>query len=159
MKKPDEPHTIEIRKANRADAECLFLMIKGLAAYHDDIASISLETLERDMSGDRPWVHILIAKIDGKAIGYSALCPLMQLQFGVRGMDMHHLFVESGFRGRGVGRALIQASLSLARDLSCSYMMVGTHPDNVTAQAAYIACGFERRDSSGPRFRISLVDR
>ena len=43
-----------------------------------------------------------------------------------------------------------------ARDLSCSQMSVGTHPDNSSAQAVYLACGFERRDSTHPKFHIAL---
>ncbi|WP_171238744.1 GNAT family N-acetyltransferase [Ruegeria sp. HKCCA5763] len=69
---------------------------------------------------------------------------------------MHHPFVERPHRGMGVGRRLIEGAIYKARALSCSYMMVGTHPDNSKAQAAYLACGFERRDAVHPRFHFPL---
>lgn len=108
------------------------------------------------MSGSCPWIHVLVAEADREVVGYAALCPLIQLQMGARGMDMHHLFVEEKCRGRGVGKMLIEASMRKARDLSCGYMMVGTHPDNTDAQSVYLACGFEPQHGSNPRFRISL---
>ena len=75
---------------------------------------------------------------------------------GVRGIDMHHLFVDADFRREGIGKQLIEGAMQKARELSCSQMSVGTHPENLNAQAVYLACGFERRDASNPKFRITL---
>ncbi len=150
------PPAVEIRAAVRSDAPRILSMIEVLAHHHNDIPSASLASVERDMFGDIPWVYTLVASIAGRAVGYAALCPLVQLQTGLRGIDMHHLFVDQRFRGAGIGRQLIQASIEKARNLSCSYLMVGTHPENSEAQAAYLACGFERRDGTHPRFRISV---
>ena len=82
---------------------------------------------------------MLVATIDEKVVAYASLMPVGQLQFGVRGMDMHHLFVLKEHRGVGVGRALINASLELSKQLSCKYMTVG----------------FERLPNA-PRFRIGI---
>jgi len=84
------------------------------------------------------------------------MCGLIQLQFGARGMDMHHLFTEPDFRGRGVGRSLVYACKVEAKSLSCRYLAVGTHPNNHEAQAFYSSLGFERRDAHPPRFSIRL---
>lgn len=69
---------------------------------------------------------------------------------------MHHLFTEAAFRGRGVGRSLVEASKITATALSCGYMTVGTHPDNHEAQAFYESLGFQRKDAHPPRFSIQL---
>jgi len=73
-------------------------------------------------------------------------------------MDMHHLYVEPQFRSMGIGRQLIEGAKQKASALSCSYLTVGTHPDNSAAQAMYQACGFEQRHGTHPRFRILLGD-
>jgi len=145
-----------IRDAEPADISRIISMIRALADHHGDVPDVSVSALERDMFGNPPWVYALVAELDGQVIGYAALCPLAQLQMGLRGIDMHHLFVEPTFRGTGIGRQLIEGSKQKARALSCRYMMVGTHPQNSDAQAIYLACGFEQRHGAHPRFRISL---
>ena len=117
---------------------------------------ITAEALNRDVLGASPWVYVLIAAVEGQIVGYASLCPLTRLQFGLCGIDMHNLFVEEDFRGAGIGRLLIDASMQKARALSCSYMAVGTHPDNSNAQAVYLACGFDRLPDAHPKFRITL---
>ncbi|TQS70685.1 GNAT family N-acetyltransferase [Rhodobacteraceae bacterium] len=67
---------------------------------------------------------------------------------------MHHLFTEKGFRGRGIGTALVDACKTKAKALSCRYLMVGTHPDNNEAQVFYENLGFMRRDGLPPRFSL-----
>ncbi|WP_193746516.1 GNAT family N-acetyltransferase [Ruegeria sp. ANG-R] len=131
-------------------------MIEALARHHGDTPTASIQTIERDMFGDVPWVYTLVASVAGSIVGYASLYPLVQLQLGSRGIDMHHLFVEPRVRGAGIGKQLIAASIDKARDLSCTYMMVGTHPENLNAQAIYLACGFERRDGTHPRFRYLI---
>tara|TARA_R110002096_G_scaffold58443_1_gene147197 strand:+ start:233 stop:739 length:507 start_codon:yes stop_codon:yes gene_type:complete len=144
------------RDAEKSDANRLLSMAHGLAAHHGDTATITAKTIDRDAFGENPWVYVLVLEVDGAVIGYSALCPLIHFQAGIRGIDIHHLFVEKEFRGLGLGRQLINASIRKARELSCGYMKVGTHPDNKDAQATYLACGFVRQDASNPRFHISL---
>jgi ribosomal protein S18 acetylase RimI-like enzyme len=137
-----------IRPIVETDLLEVLRMTHGLAAHHEDAAVLTLDDLRRDTMGQYPWLRVLVA--EGQ--GYAALCPMAQLQFGVRGMDMHHLFVAPEARGRGVGRSLIEASLVCAKELGCRFMTVGTHPDNIAAQNTYRALGFVQRDASGPRF-------
>lgn len=147
---------LNIKRAVADDLPQVLKMIHALADHHGDTATIDLETLERDALGDRPWVTLLVAKMQGDVAGYAVLCPLVQMQFAKRGMDMHHLFVLPQHRGKRIGAALIDASQSVAKRLGCAYMMVGTHPDNRAAQEVYRAAGFADVDVSGPRFRIKF---
>jgi len=156
MKINKEKRSAKIRDAEKADANRLLSMVRALAAHHSDTASVNAKTIERDVFGESPWVYVLVLEVDGEVVGYSALCPLVHFQAGVRGIDMHHLFVEEDFRAAGLGRQLIDASIQKARELSCGYMKVGTHPDNKDAQATYLACGFSRRDATNPGFHRTL---
>ncbi|MEP5728940.1 MAG: GNAT family N-acetyltransferase [Sulfitobacter sp.] len=145
-----------IRPIKAQDIGEVLDMVRGLANHHNDTATLTPEQLSRDALGPAPWLHILVAETAQTLVGYAALCPLAQLQFGVRGMDMHHLFVRASSRGTGIGRALIDASLVVATAQNCGYMTVGTHPDNTAAANVYLAAGFDRLDPPGPRFRIKL---
>lgn len=141
-----------IRLATIADIPTLLPMIHALAAHHGDPPACTAETLSRDAFGPGPWVTILIAP----DTGYAALTRKVQLQWGVRGIDMHHLFVTPETRGTGVGSALLTATRDHARALGCAYVTVGTHPDNGAAQAFYAARGFVRIGDAPPRFRLRL---
>ena len=145
-----------IREARPADAARIVQMVGELAAHHGDTPSLTADDLARDAFGDPPWLHVLVAESAGELIGYAALCGLIQLQFGARGMDLHHLFTAPGHRGRGVGHVLVAASAIRARALSCRYLTVGTHPGNRRAQTFYEALGFQRKDAHPPRFSMRL---
>lgn len=88
-----------IRPIDETDLEDVLEMIHGLAVHHGDIATVTVDDLRRDTLGPAPWVQILVAP----AMGYAALTPLAQMQFAVRGMDVHHLFVREPREGKGSG--------------------------------------------------------
>lgn len=145
-----------IRNAQLDDANRIAEMVGQLAVHHGDTPTVTPDDISRDIAGPQPWLHILVAEADGALIGYAALCSLIRLQFGQRGMDLHHLFVDPAHRSRGIGRSLVAASIARARALTCSYLSVGTHPENHAAQSFYVEQGFQRRDAAAPRFLIRL---
>nr|WP_232013591.1 GNAT family N-acetyltransferase [Cereibacter sphaeroides] len=145
-----------VRCAHPADSGRIIQMVGMLASHHGDTAAVTTDDLSRDVFGVNPWIYVLVAEAGKELVGYAALCGLTRLQFGLRGMDMHHLFTEPAFRGCGVGQRLVEASKIKAISLSCSYLTVGTHPDNHRAQAFYSAMGFERKDAHPPRFSMRL---
>lgn len=138
------------RMFDSRDLPAVLVMVHALAAHHGDKSSLTQEDLALEA---RDWHRIIVACAGTKVVGYAALLSMGQLQFGVRGMDMHHLFVATEHRGCGVGHALIEASIVLSKQLSCKYLTVGTHPDNTTAAQVYLAAGFDQLPESGPRFR------
>jgi ribosomal protein S18 acetylase RimI-like enzyme len=141
-----------IREAQSHDTDEILRMVEHMAAHHSDTSALSAEALARDVFSESPWLYLLVAEANSGLIGYAALCGLTQLQFGVRGFDMHHLFTDAEFRGRGVGSGLVRACIHKSKTLSCKYLSVGTHPENLQAQAFYTSFGFKRRDSFPPRF-------
>ncbi len=54
---------------------------------------------------------------------------------------MNDLFVTADARGQGVGRALIEASATVARKRGAHHLEWATAPDNTTAQRLYDATG------------------
>jgi ribosomal protein S18 acetylase RimI-like enzyme len=57
---------------------------------------------------------------------------------------MNDLFVDSGARGEGVGRALIQAAAEVSRERGVPRLEWSTAPDNHTAQRLYDSTGAEK---------------
>lgn len=145
-----------IRDARPGDAVRIVQMVGELAGHHGDMPTLTAADLARDAFGETQWIHVLVAESVGDLIGYAALCGAVQLQFGARGMDLHHLFTETRHRGRGVGQGLVEACKIKARALSCRSLTVGTHPGNHRAQTFYESLGFQRKDAHPPRFSMPL---
>ncbi len=57
-------------------------------------------------------------------------------------------------RGRGLGRALMDAALELARREGADHMDLGTSEDDVAARALYESLGFVNRER-GPEGPLS----
>ena len=147
---------LHIREGKREDLPHVANMVRALADHHGDRAKTDVSVLTRDFFGPTPWGHLLVAEGERGVLGYAALCPVLRLQDGVRGMELHHLFVRCPFRGRGVGKALISAAEKTAAASHCAFLNVGAHPANKDAQSTYKALGFVQRSGSTVRFRKSL---
>jgi len=55
------------------------------------------------------------------------------------------LYVIPGRRGHGLGRALMEAAIELARAEGADYMELGTGEDDTAARALYESLGFDNR--------------
>jgi ribosomal protein S18 acetylase RimI-like enzyme len=56
------------------------------------------------------------------------------------------LYVVPHLRGRGLGRALMDAAIALARAEGADYMELNTGEDDVAARALYESLGFSNRE-------------
>jgi ribosomal protein S18 acetylase RimI-like enzyme len=56
------------------------------------------------------------------------------------------LYVAPARRGRGLGRALMNAAIELARERGSAWMDLGTSDDDVAARALYESLGFSNRE-------------
>lgn len=66
------------------------------------------------------------------------------------------LYVVPALRGRGLGRALLEAALDHARERGADHMDLGTSEDDVAARALYERLGFTSREG-GPDGPVMYV--
>jgi GNAT superfamily N-acetyltransferase len=59
---------------------------------------------------------------------------------------MNDLFVAESARGKGAGRALIEAAAAAGRERGASQLEWATAPDNLTAQRLYDSTGAKRTE-------------
>ncbi len=143
---------MQVRPVRREDLVQLLQLVQGLARHHGDTPKASVDSLEADLFGPGPWLHVLVADEAGVLQGYVALLRLARFQYGQRGIDLHHLFVAEGQRGRGIGGALVTAALALGAELGATYATVTATPDNRAAQGFYASLGFAAAPRLGARF-------
>lgn len=89
---------------------------------------------------------LLGARADGRFLGYACLYWHFSSLSAEEAVLMNDLFVEPDARGRGVGRALIEAAAEVARERGTAYLEWSTAPDNHTAQRLYDSTGAERSE-------------
>lgn len=153
---PANRDSLTVRPAARRDLCAIARMIAALAAHHGDTAAVDPGTLRRDALGSGRWIDLFVAQAGRAPIGYAMVHRWYRGAPGQRGMELHHLYVEAGHRGAGVGRRLIEAVVAHARAQGCAFVSIGTTPDNTAAQAVYRHLGFDPSPPPGPRFRMSL---
>lgn len=154
---PIRPPVVTIRAARREDLAALSAMIAELAAHHGDQAMISADALERDLFGPQPWIRALIAESAEGPLGYIILTPVYRATEGVRGMEIHHLYVRPGYRNHGVGHNLVEIARQEARRLGCAYVTVGAATGNFRAHRFYETLSFTPRPVTGMRFQQALA--
>jgi GNAT superfamily N-acetyltransferase len=89
---------------------------------------------------------LLGARSGGRILGYACLYWHFSSLEATETILLNDLFVSEEARGRGVGRALIEATAEIARERGAPYVEWSTAPDNRTAQRLYDTTGAERSE-------------
>jgi GNAT superfamily N-acetyltransferase len=97
---------------------------------------------------------LLGARREGKLFGYACLYWHFSSLEAVESVLMNDLFVGEEARGKGVGRALIEATAEIARERGVPFVEWSTAPDNHTAQRLYDSTGAERSEWFSYELRV-----
>jgi GNAT superfamily N-acetyltransferase len=90
-------------------------------------------------------IGMLLGARDGeRLLGYACLYWHFSSLAPAETVLMNDLFVTAEARGKGVGRALIEAAREVARERGCATLEWSTAPDNHTAQRLYDSTGATR---------------
>ena len=89
--------------------------------------------------------HLLFAFVEGQAVGFVSGVELTHPDKGVE-MFLYELGVAVAARRQGVGRTLVEALATLARERGCRGMWVLTDEDDVAAIATYRRAGAAREE-------------
>ncbi len=95
----------------------------------------TLRDFEREMTVNR-CARYLVAEEDGQVIGFAGAWMILDES------HMTNIAVLEEYRGRGIGRRLMEALLRYASDLGACCMTLEVRAGNETAQALYRSLGF-----------------
>jgi len=87
--------------------------------------------------------HLFLALDGGEPVGFVSGVQLTHPDKAVE-MFLYELAVAEDARGKGIGRALVEALAELARERGCRGMWVLTDEDNVAAVTTYRRAGATR---------------
>ncbi len=129
---------IMVRYASQPDAPAMLaLLLADLPP--DSVTYIATEALLHDRLHD-PDRPALLAEIDG-TIGGVALLGLHQAPRGWYA-TLDDLVVAPALRRQGLGRALVEATASLARARGCTLLQLAFPAEDAGVRAFLSACGF-----------------
>ena len=98
--------------------------------------------------------HRFVAELNGDVAGWAAVVPYSRRAV-YRGVGEESVYVAERARGRGVGRALLEAVIASARNGGLWMLQAGIFPDNVGSLELHRRLGFRE---VGVRERIGQLD-
>ncbi|HST51009.1 MAG TPA: GNAT family N-acetyltransferase [Pyrinomonadaceae bacterium] len=104
----------------------------------------------------------LVALEDKIIAGFAALGPVSSREI-YAGVAEVSVYVGAGFRGKGVGRALLEALVGESEAAGIWTLQAGIFPENAASVALHRACGFrevgrrERVGKLGVRWRDTVL--
>jgi GNAT superfamily N-acetyltransferase len=101
---------------------------------------------------------LLGARREGRLVGYACLYWHFSSLEAVECVLMNDLYVSERARGRGVGRALIEATAEVARERGTPFVEWSTAPDNRAARRLYDSTGAARSEWVSYELRVSKQD-
>jgi phosphinothricin acetyltransferase len=135
---------MEIRPATEGDADAIASIYNQ--GIEDRVATLETELrtpAERRqwLSGRGPRHPVIVAAAGGAVAGWASLNS-----FNPRAAYDHvadlSVYVERGWRGKGVGRRLLERLIAIARDIGYHKLVLAAFPTNTAGMALYERMGF-----------------
>jgi len=113
-----------IREATAEDAPLIVTMIRELAEFEHalDQVHITPDDVLRDGFGPNPHFHTLLAEWDGQPAAYALYFFTYSTWAARPSLYVEDLFVRAAFRGKGIGKALMQRMAAVASERRCQGM-------------------------------------
>ena len=131
---------IEVGPVREEDYEALQSLIAAYQRFYevDDIdADRNRSFFGRFLAPSEDGELLAARDESGRILGYACLYWHFSSLQALETVLMNDLFVAPEARGRGIGRALIEATAEVARERGAAWVEWSTAPDNHTAQRLY----------------------
>jgi ribosomal protein S18 acetylase RimI-like enzyme len=106
--------------------------------------AFTVEKLRQELNN--PHSFFYFAKVDGKHIGYlklNFLSAQTELQ-DAQALEIERIYVSKAYAGQGIGQALMNKALSVAREKGLLYVWLGVWEKNERAIRFYGKQGFQQ---------------
>lgn len=148
--------SINISKATQADIEQAAHLFDLYRQFYEQQADLDLARNYISARMDTDSSVIFLAKdAEGKALGFTQLYPTLCSVEAKPIWVLYDLFVDSSARNLGIGKALMNRALIMAKKSGASRIDLETAIDNTSAQALYESLGYQR-DTEFYKYSLEL---
>jgi GNAT superfamily N-acetyltransferase len=139
---------LSIQKASRADIVSVIGLLHEFADYEKlrEHCEITEDRLSDAVFGDDAFVECIIALDRDTPIAYAIFYPNFSSFRGQKGMYLEDIFITAGYRGKGVGDAMLKEIARLARLKGFERIDFQVLEWNTPAIKFYEKCGAVRDD-------------
>ncbi len=134
----------QLRLATAADAEAICRIYNQ--GIEDRVATLETELRtpeerRRWLAGRSPRHPVIVAEANGEVVGWGSL-NVYNAREAYRFVADFSVYVEREYRGKGVGRVLLERLIELAREHGFHKMVLSAFPTNTGGMALYEKLGF-----------------
>lgn len=143
---------VKIQSIMKEDLSELADLYRQLAGVHTNLEKMN--ATYQDMLA-KPEYILLGAKLDGKLVGsfMGIICNELVGECNPF-MVIENVIVSTEYRGRGIGRRLMECMESIARERGCYYIMFVSSMHRQEAHKFYESLGYQRGEVQGFRKRL-----
>jgi len=137
-----------IRETSTEDIPLIFNLIRELADYEKLSYSVTAdeELLKKNLFGKNRYAYVVIAEYEGEAVGQALYFYNFSTFKGKPGIYLEDLFVRPEFRNKGIGKALLNYLIELAKEQDCGRVEWVVLDWNESAINFYKSLGAEPMD-------------
>lgn len=130
---------IKIRKAELADLELIQAFIAQKSEFDGSLSGLGAtpEKLQKTLFCQSPLVRVLLAEVAGIAVGFAMFNASYSSLLAQPCLWLDDLFVQSHFRGMGVGTALLKSLAQIADSTNCGRIEWTVNTGNAPGIAFY----------------------
>lgn len=142
--------TVTVEIAQSASAE----LVEAFARLIPQLSKSSPPPVDGELAEmvSSPASDVLVARVDGRIVGTLTLV-VFRIPTGVRAW-IEDVVVDDSARGHGVGEALNQFALDLARSKGAKTVDLTSRPSREAANRLYQRIGFQPRETNVYRYDL-----
>lgn len=157
---------ITINSITENDVDEVLTLMRDFAAYEDlsDYCTVTAERLSGAMFGEGAFVEGLVARDEGKAVGYAIFYPAFSSFRGERGLYLEDIYIDPAYRRHDLGHRMLKAIAARGRARGFERIDFMVLDWNEPAVKFYLKHGAEKNDEeshfkfSGEAFRRLAAD-
>lgn len=133
-----------------AVTESQVLEVIGLMGELDPTIPVTTEMVRQTVEAEN--THFFAMMEGERVVGCASLC-VFESPTG-RKASIEDVVVQKAFRGRQLGKQLMQHVIDYAKSLAPINLQLTSRPERVAANALYQALGFQKRETNAYRMEI-----
>ena len=127
----------------KSDIESVREIVESTKFFYDHEVEIAVElVVERLNLGEQTGYYFVFADVDGVTVAYSCFGPIIMSKTC---FDLYWIATHNDYRGKGIGKKLLDETFKAARDMGCKIIIAETSglPHYAPTRAFYASTKFE----------------